>query len=257
MLAEQLPNCLCTARHYTGGGGSIGGEISYTCFKCADCGRGAFVIEGHSPLFLIDTEADQPPKLMTDYINNVLITAIRASRAAKEERVIPPQLPDSVTVCYLEHSNVLWHKVDHLASQKIPVPLDPIRIDHDVFWGKLIDKMGLTQSIKEIPNRYFDDQLKLEPWYEMIVDDKVIRFGPRKRVMSIQVTSEEPFLCEGIAKAAKRDNVTFEADGRWQPWDTKEAKSIEVLAWGEEKFISYFEWIMWDLGRNIWKGEVR
>jgi hypothetical protein len=250
MLAEELPNCLCGARNYHGGGGSIGGEISYTNFRCSTCGRGVFVIEEKSPLFLIDTGASQPSKLMENYINNILITAIRASRAAKEERVIPPQLPDEVTACYLEHSNVLWHKVDHLASRKIPVPPDPIRISHDEFWGKLMDKMELTKSIKEIPNRYCDDDHRLEPWYEMGVDAAVIRFGPRKRVLAIQVTSETSFQCEGIAKAAKRDNVTFEADGHWQPWDQRMAKSIEVHAWGEEKFISYFGWIMWDLGRT-------
>ena len=250
MLSDQLPACLCGSRKYNGGGGSFGSELSYTCFRCAECDRNVFVIEDQIPLLLMDTNASEKSPIMMDYINNTLMTAIRASREAHEDRVMPPQLPAKVTACYLAKKAIQWQKIDHEESLKFPVPKDPIRVRHDQYWDELLTKMCFKKDVHEIPNRYYNDTLNLEPWFEVQVDGRTIRFGPRKRVIAIQVTSEKTFLCEGIAKAAKRDNVTFEADGHWQPWDTKEAKSIEVHAWDEEKFISYFGWIMWDLGRD-------
>jgi len=251
MLSESLPQCLCGYHHYDGGGGSLGGEIAYTLFKCTHCGRRAFVLEGPSELLLLDTRVGQDGKLKEDYINNILITAIRASREAKEPHVVPPQLPDCITAFYREPDGQ-WNKVDHLASRKIPVPPDPVRVYHDKFWGELLEKLQLSGAVHEIPNRYYDDRNNLEPWYEMRAPEgQILRFGPRKHVLAIQVTGDAPFECEGIAKAAKKDNVTFNADNQWQPWDQKKAKDIEVHAYGKEKFVSYFGWIMWDLGRTM------
>jgi hypothetical protein len=256
MLAEKLPKCLCGAHNYQGGGGCIGGEISYTNFICGTCQRNVFILEERVPILLTETyqrfrDTSHWPTVMYNYINGPLMSAIRAAKETKSPP-IPPQLPDELTAYRMtDNQERGWVLFDRDICRQTPVPKDPIRVHHDEFWDELLTKMDLKNCVIEVPNRYYDDHLNLEPWFEFTAPGgQVIRFGPRKRVLAIQVTSEKPFLCEGIAKAAKLDNVTFEADGRWQPWDTEEAKSIEVHAWNEESFTAYFGWIMWDLGRT-------
>lgn len=259
MLAEELPKCLCGANNYHGGGGCIG-HISYTNFMCSTCGRTVFVLETWARVLVTDTSScngEPKPawwgKVMEDYINGPLIATVRTAKEANDPTPKIPQLPPELTA--YRWIDKQWVLVDREESQRIPVPVDPIRLKHDKFWRALLEKMGLKDSVKEIPNRYFDDRQNLEPWFELDHLGTIIRFGPRKRVFAIQVTSETPFECSGIAKAAKRDDVTFVADEVWKPDNRAEAKSIEVHAWGEEKFVSYFGWIMWDLGRT--KGEAR
>jgi len=202
-----------------------------------------------STFMFIDAMVAQDPKIMMDYINDIVLPSLRASEESRKE-MIPPHLPNTLEA-RIQRGNQ-WFRVNHVESQKLPIPEDPIKVHHEEFWSTKLKHMGLSEAVHKIPNRYYDDAKNNEPWFEMKgPGGQVIRFGPRKRVYSIQVTSEIPFRIEKIAEAAKADNVTFTADDRWHGWDAKEAKDMEVHAWAWEKFTAYFACILLDLGGSV------
>ena len=85
---------------------------------------------------------------------------------------------------------------------------------------------------------YYSDKFKNEPWYEMEVNGFTLVIGPRKRVVSITLSRDEPFPVTSLRELGERDGVTYTADGGWKS-DLKEATSANLHAWGKKKSIEY------------------
>jgi hypothetical protein len=256
MLSEQLPKCVCGSHDYSGGGGYVGPDLAYSSFKCNSCGRSA--LELHPWVFFDrNTGVEKDDRVMSDYINDVVLPFRREQEELRKTRAFPttntllPQIPDALSVFVVhggEDQGKYWTELDRDESAKAPLPVDPIAVRHREFWGPVVESTGAH----EIPNQYYNDQNNLEPWYEFKVPtlDATIQFGPRKRVLVIRVTGDKDFRVSKIAELAEKDNTTFYADDQWQPWDAKRARHMEVHAWGKDKFDSYLSWIMFELGRT-------
>jgi hypothetical protein len=241
MLSEELPDCICGIHNYGGGGGMISPGFANSNFICNECRRGTMVLQygQHCSVLLADTmPAPKGDKVLVDYVNDILIPSLRASLEKGERASTPPQIPIQVTVMLRLESG--WEKVDRDLSASLEIPPDPIRTKHDEYWGGLLKQLGWKDTAKEIPNRYYNDRNNNEPWYEVNdLNGRTIRFGPRKRVISIEMEAEKPFSCELISEAAKKDDTSYWNDDHWHLWDATTATKLCVHAWGKEKFIEY------------------
>jgi len=233
MLAENLPRCVCRKHNYIGGGGYIGPNLSYTNFKCNSCQR--YVIELY-PWIFFSSEKEHGNTLM-DYINKVILP-LRRQMKEEDIHLHPPQIPQDVDI--YERVEAGYIIFDHKICQNFPLPVDPIVTKHRELWGPVVEAM----QAKEIPNKYYKDINNKEPWYEFNYHDATIRFGPRKRVYSIQVGHPTKFNVVEISKLAEKDGTSFWIDDSWHQFNADQASSMEIHAWGKEKFDIYLDMIM-------------
>jgi len=242
MLAETLPACLCGEHNYEGGGGYVGPGLAYTGFSCKNCNRR--FMELHPWLFVNRDANPVDERSIERYVNAVILPFRRELEEKDKLSRMTPQIPENLVVYH--RSGDTWEELDRVASASIPLPVDPIAVKHREFWADIVKDVGA----REIPNEYYSDHSNNEPWYEYKVIDAIIKFGPRKRVLTIKVERDKPFEVKNIAAAAKEDGTSYWADGSWHQWDAVSAKTIEVHAWGKEKFDQYLAHIMFGLGKT-------
>ena len=151
-------------------------------------------------------------------------------------------LPDGVTAYVMRDGN--WDLVELptddvnelLGVRKDTMPADPLRVSWDAYFDKVfeqvVDATGVPIARMEIPNRYYDDKTKAEPWWQFKIGDKTIIVGPRKRVINIQVESDEPFDPAPLKALGERDNVTFSSHPPWWDATTERAKDIDSSKYG-------------------------
>src|SRR5690606_11999876 len=117
----------------------------------------------------------------------------------------------------------------------------PIRVRHDrdfdQIFARLEQVMGSTINRHEVPNRYFDDITNCQPWYQFYLGNAEFVVGPRKRVIVIEVTAEQPFNVSGLRlKAVATDKVTYYAEPEGL---STMATKVGVHAWGRDKAVEY------------------
>lgn len=155
---------------------------------------------------------------------------------------IPPKIPGEEVAVWIrkwDGKEATWEHIDPDRTQELVVPPDPIRVRHDALFGEIFEETGLGSSPRvEIPNRYYGDKFKNEPWYEMKVNGFTLVIGPRKRVISVTLSRDEPFPVTSLRELGERDGVTYTADGGWKS-DLKEATSANLHAWGKKKSVEY------------------
>jgi len=256
MLKEDLPNCICGSHDYSGGGGYCGPGLSYTSFSCCNCGR--YVMEIHPWVFYSLESKNE--KTLEDYVNDVIMPLLRVMREEKT-LLTPPQIPecmnvflrirddsdDGVTMSLGKGEKEYtpsdksrdWVLIDSESTKDLSMPVDPIGVKHREFWKDTVE----TTEATEIPNQYYNDRKNNEPWYTFVEKGAKITYGPRKRVISIKVERESPFMISAIAKLAERDDTSFWADEDWHNFDKTQASAIEIHAWGKEKFDEYLQTI--------------
>lgn len=265
MLAQDLPSCICGRNtYYEGGGGSFspsGYTSQWTCASChryvVNCGARGF------DALLFDGGMDPKATELFTYLNDTLIPFWRAERAAFEHAgeesqeqnleylsPIPPRLPISLALFLRRRGNVkVWERIDATRSAKVDMPLDPIGVRHREQWAKLHEQMqrSFFPSISIVPaelkNRYYDDRLNNEPWYTFSMAGVVFIYGPRKRVISLEVTVPQGFDATHLEAVARKDDVTFNANGVAETGLSK-ATHVLVHAWTNDKFIEYFKLIV-------------
>lgn len=111
-----------------------------------------------------------------------------------------------------------------------PLPPDPLRVRWDAFWTGVFDQLatdtGLHVDRQEIPNRYYPDPTNAEPWWTFNLGGITFTIGPRKRVFSIEMSSNAPFSDKALSEAAAADSVTFSTKAIWQ-----DAATAEINQW--------------------------
>jgi len=239
--------------------------MAYTNFTCGNCGRFGMEISADysGPLVLISKVGDA----VSEYVNNHVLIQWRAKEeeARKYYREheqrwltpLPPRMPYEIDIAYRadghdEEGKVLWQPVTHGECYDITTPPDPIRVRHDEHWNgiwKELRAAGIIPDgveIQEAKNGYYDDKGK-EPWYTFVIHGATFTVGPRKRVVAIRVSREEPFTVSSIAELARQANTSYWTDESWQDWTTPTARGIEVHAWKREDVVLYLTTIINDL----------
>jgi len=182
-----------------------------------------------------------------------ILRALEARKQAKKnnwyqegfpEVPIPPQVPGDEVVVYVhrptDHGWV-WEHIDPDKTQNLEIPPDPIRVYHDALYEEIFKETGLSSSPRaEIPNGYYSDKFKNEPWYEFEINGFKLTVGPRKRVISITLQRDEEFEVLALKALGERDGVTYTANDGWKS-DLKVATSANLHAWGKEKAIEYIK----------------
>lgn len=159
---------------------------------------------------------------------------------------IPPRIPNGIAQCFIQigedANKPIWKQIKHQETAELPLPIDPIRVQHDAYFGEVFGslrkELGVEIVTEEIPNQ-FTSGWKPQPWFKFMIGDNTFVVGPRKRVDAILVQSLAGFQTTEIRKVAlDEDKVTYSPDGRWHgKADT--AKTLEVHAWTQEKLIQY------------------
>lgn len=240
MLSEELPNCLCGSRTYNGGGGSVGGRVATTSFKCGVCGRSIWVIEDRKgAVALIDTYSDILAGLSAEnYVNNILIPSREAGCS------YAPALPDEISA-FQRIDKGVWQTIDHKISQSLPIPQDPRKKEYRDFWRVVLKELALNKPVSEVKNEYCDDQNNREPWFKLELDNNnTIVFGPRKRVYSIKINKwidkpSDTLPFTKLEALSKRDQVTYS-----NSYNGGYRQMVEIHAYGKEKFVEYFKTAM-------------
>lgn len=159
----------------------------------------------------------------------------------------PPKVPACLTLFVYDGSKEeeeCWRPVDHAESAALCVPPDPRRTFHDKRFGAIFAELrarGFQIQPAEIQNGYYDDKNKSQPWYEFLYGGSnrcKFTVGPRKKVISIEVESEGMIPTEKLRTLAKRDSVTYEADGGWLS-GIEAAHKILIHAWTPEACVEY------------------
>lgn len=168
---------------------------------------------------------------------------LEESRPFSQAHRLPPQVPKClyVRIGYYVRGlgeNVAWSPpVSHEHTKNIPVPEDPRRRKSLEFWKGVFDELRghgyVFSEPEEVPNRYWGDPNKTEPWYTFVHAKTRYIVGPRKRVyhISIEKGTRTPLKRqrECLGKLGKRDDVTY--------WVEKDNAGIH--AWGRDKLIEY------------------
>lgn len=154
-----------------------------------------------------------------------------------------PKVPDCAVVYVMLRGE--WVSVDRAESAMLNVPPDPIRVAHDTYWAdvfkQLHDSSALAPEVKPTltENQYVGARgTAAEPWYTFTAGGRHFLLGPRKRVDSVEVTSETLMDTAKIRALAERDNTTYEAEGGWKS-NVSQAKKILIHAGTKEKLVEY------------------
>jgi len=106
-----------------------------------------------------------------------------------------------------------------LGMEVSPLPPDPLRVGWVAYFDEVFEQVseatGQAIARVEVDNRYYNDRLKAEPWWEFCIGDAKFVVGPRKRVINIEFEVPEPIRVDALAALAKEDSVTFSADPVW------------------------------------------
>jgi hypothetical protein len=233
MLPRDLPSCVCGRRDWEPRGGSYGGNITSSFFKCK-CGRSAWVLSGYGcgSLALIYEAAED----VEEWVNHQLLAQWRfvskTHKATHRPALPPPPALPSGTVAFLvcgTDGHQEWGEMYTPANTRGNVaPEDPIAVDHREYWSQLLAELGITQY-RTVSNRY--DGSALKPWYEFVYADARWVVGPRHRVDVLEVVTLIDL--EPIQKLAKADDVTHYGNG-------SESEPFGIHAWTREKFVEYF-----------------
>lgn len=158
--------------------------------------------------------------------------------AGFEKQETPPMIPTSIKA-FLPLEGNEWQMIDNAATVDMTVPVDPIRRNHDKYFGQVFEELeavfGPIEKT-EIENEYHS--AKNQPWYEFTIGDRTFTVGPRKRVVSIEVKDPGGIWTELIRQTAKRDDTTYYANGGWQS-DVPKAEEIVIHAWNMKKVVEY------------------
>ena len=150
---------------------------------------------------------------------------------------IPPQVPGDEVSVWIQNKvdgEWTWEAVDAGRSQEIEVPVDPIKLRHAKLFNEIFEAVGLANKTRtELPNGYYKDQFKNEPWYAIAYGDYTITIGPRKRVINIKMQrkNNEAFDSSVVKALGEKDGVTCKGG-------PKERECL-LHAWGKDKAIEY------------------
>jgi hypothetical protein len=249
MLPENMFACVCGASwdNWESRGASVGGEFSTQNWRCAACGRTAFVLHSGNfgPLALVYSSTKAQDKILDDYVNSRLVAQWRDARSRHEGATpTPPELPSGVVAFLADEASDAptgWGRRFTAESTKgVSAPRDPIAVQHDEYWAKLLSELGVTEY-KAVGNDY--DGNSLESWYDFTLRGAHFHVGPRKRVDVIEVGRTPPVDCAEVRALAQKDNVTEYGAG------TEEERFV-VHAWVREKFVEYFRLICASLEKD-------
>lgn len=245
VVMADLPDCLCGFNNWSGNGGHFGG-LNQQNYRCSVCGRVAALLSswGGNLFMVVRSIGSNISTNVSDWFDGVVQPLWRANSEPDSpkygERVpIPPQIPGDEIQVWLNRvdgDSRSWESIDADMTQDLPLPADPIRVNHDAVFGEIFSSVGITRW-KEIPNRYYKDKFNKQPWYEIVTGDHIITIGPRKRVINIEMVRQDGMdLVEGaltaqdtIERLGKSDSTTHEVGSR----------RIMIHAWGKEKAIEY------------------
>lgn len=97
--------------------------------------------------------------------------------------------------------------------------------------------------LSEIPNGYWGDPGKSEPWFQFGQKGRTFRVGWRKRVVNIAVTADKKvstFDPRPVSALALKDETTLYVDGDWRPSSpSATAEDVTVHAWTQDKVVEY------------------
>jgi hypothetical protein len=161
-----------------------------------------------------------------------------------ERSVTPPQIPEGLTIYLLIKGEEppQWELVNREETLSLPLPVDPILIDHQEFYNRVFENFqSFNLERKEIPNEYCG--AKNQPWYEFTFRGATFKVGPRKRVDAIKVQAPKGIFTPRIEALARADAVTFTAEHR----KGSRAEELEVHAWTEEKLVEYLQTLLTQL----------
>lgn len=243
----ELPNCLCGLNAWEFAGSSIGG-LTQENYQCSPCSREAVSISAAGGNILVIARSLKLPEHAQRWINVMVLPTWRANCEAGVPpygvRVpLPPRVPDDAVDVWVRRASGVngyqWEHIDPAITADLPVPIDPIRVRHDALFGSIFRTVGLSESIAaEIPNRYYNDYARNQPWYLINIGEMKLIVGPRKRVISIEMTRRDGLAFdEGshrfdhtvLGPLAESDGVTYESSPH----------RILIHAWGKDKAIEY------------------
>jgi hypothetical protein len=242
MLPEDVMPCICGAKKWRFGGGTLSASFSHESFVCGRCGQPVWILTGYGcgPLALFHMK--DATLAVERWVNGPMMAQWRLTwdkHANKDmSRPItptPPALPLGV-VGYIKRADDEWEGPYNAENTKhVQAPEDPILTRHKKYWSELLAELGI-EEYTPIKNRYSGSEL--EPWYKFTLHGAKVVVGPRKRVDVIEVSCSPPFECPELDAVTKKDDVTF--------YDT--TGGLGVHAWSKEKFIEYFRIIERCLG---------
>ena len=109
------------------------------------------------------------------------------------------------------------------------LPADPLRAQWDTYfedvWSALRGQ-GIEISPKEIPNEYYKDHTRAEPWWSFRVRDVAFKVGPRSHVIQMSLESPTPIIVDDLEKAAEAASTTFFSTPAWEAAAMAEAHGI-------------------------------
>jgi hypothetical protein len=253
------PACECGATDWEERGGVFGG-LCQRNYKCKNCNRAGVSISGHGGnIFMTAAMPGAMTEKAIDWFNSTVLPSWRSNCTTGipkyGERVpTPPRVPGEDVIVWIEHvtpsgdsfplvhqmrPDTSWERVDPESTQSLPIPPDPIRVNHDALFNSIFLAVGIPESArKEIPNRYYNDKSNKEPWYSIRIGEVEFTVGPRKRVIAIELTrpdgkdfdeGQHPFGHRILNDLATKDRTTYSAS----------EATISVHAWGKDKAIEY------------------
>lgn len=196
--------------------------------------NGDFVLEYRdNDLNTLDIDAD------------AFLVAVQQLRALCQTIVRPPDpigLPDHITAFVCRTMRWIHVKAEDTANKALPP--DPLRIHHDEkfanIFGAVVLATGVSFTPVEIPNLYWSDPSKSEPWFTFDILGSKFTVGPRKRVISINVVFPSPRDVGAISQAAEEDDVTYFVNNSTLN-GYYGISSFSIHAWTRDKAVEYLK----------------
>lgn len=142
-----------------------------------------------------------------------------------------------------------WTPVDAAACQEAQIPEDPRRVSTLAFFEKVWERVAqatgddVRPRLSEIPNGYWKDPGKSEPWFQFGQKGRTFRIGWRKRVVNIEVKADKnlaSFDPRPVSALALKDETTLYVDGDRRPSSqAANAEDVTVHAWTQDKVVEY------------------
>lgn len=164
---------------------------------------------------------------------------------------IPPNLPEGITAYLWQrlpgqtNQEFGYVQITPEASKRAFMPLDPHRESQIAYWkGVMNDLTGycwgdkFVPELTEIPNEYFNDVNKCEPWYTFKFRGATFKVGWRKRVVNVEIDFGTKVTVTKLRDLGVRDNTTYYAEGGWKS-KTETAQTVCIHAWDKEKLLEY------------------
>jgi len=124
----------------------------------------------------------------------------------------PINLPEGV-IAYVSRAGE-WDRAETVTGE---LPADPLRVRWDTYFDEVFSQVAMlidgAITRTEIPNRYYDDKLQAEPWWQFNIEGTTFVVGPRKRVINVDIIFAKPTDVSTLRAIAETDKVTFSTKG--------------------------------------------